>query len=223
MNAQIARLEELLTRIQKNRQAPRAPLAGAASQASGQVAAPEAAPAVDQAPARESVVPDSLDAPPPESGTERLEASLVPSSDLEAPITPPPESGRERSAAERGRRDGPTMEQLGQTVPLEEGTGAVRVLDLDEPLGSDRPAPASERLEMSLPSAMLGSYEENLMAPPEAKADLERVLRSGGTGELVVQAVARPRLSTNVVELIAAQKTFRPSSFVELIDSSLTL
>lgn len=52
MNAQIARLEELLTRIQKNRQAPRAPLAGAASQASGQVAAPEAAPAVDQAPAR---------------------------------------------------------------------------------------------------------------------------------------------------------------------------
>lgn len=222
MNAQIARLEELLTRIQRNRETPRAVLAaGSAASASRQVVAPEPAPAPLATPGRESVVPDSLDTPPPESGTERLEASLIPPSDLEAPITPPPESGRERSAAEHGRRDGPTMEQLGQTVPLDEGT--VRVLDLDEPLGSDRPAPASERLEMSLPSAMLGSYEDHLMAPPEAKADLERILRSGGTGEFVVQAVARPPLSTNVVELITAQKSFRPSSFVELIDSSLEL
>lgn len=220
MNAQIARLEELLTRIQRNRQTPRVL---AAASASRQVVAsePAPAPAPPAPPARESVVPDSLDTPPPESGAERLEASLSPPSDLEAPITPPPESGRERSAAEHGHRDGPTMEQLGQTVPLDEGT--VRVLDLDEPLGSDRPAPASEHLEMSLPSAMLGSYEDHLMAPPEAKADLERILRSGGTGEFVVQAVARPPLSTNVVELITAQKGFKPSSFVELIDSSLEL
>lgn len=220
MNAQIARLEELLTRIQKNRQPSRAVEAvGAPLGASRQETALE--PSQGEPPvARESVPPDSLDAPPPESGTGRLEASLVPSSDQEAPITPPPESGRERSF-EPPRHERPTMEQLGQTVSLDEGT--VRVLDLDEPLGSDRPAPASERLEMSLPSAMLGSYEDNLMAPPEAKADLERILQSGGPGELVVHAVGRPALSTNVVELISAQRSFRPASFVELIDSSLEL
>lgn len=206
MSPEVGRLEALLARVQRNRAVPRQLAASLDIDEPGSTIA--------------SVPPDSLDdEPSPQSGTERLEASLSPPAHDEAPITPPPESGEERSF-EPPRRDSPTMEQLGQTIALDEGN--VRVLDLDEPLGSDRPAPSSERLEMSLPSAMLGSYESGLVAPPEAKADLERVLRIE-PGDLAVQSVARPALSTTVVDLITAQRSFRPESFVELVDASLGL
>lgn len=205
MSPEVGRLEALLARVQRNRSVSRTAPASLDTDEPGTFGA--------------SVPPDSLDEPP-ESGTERLEATLSPPARRDdAPITPPPESGEER-AFDPPRRDGPTMEQLGQTIALDEGN--VRILDLDEPLASDRPAPSSERLEMSLPSAMLGSYESGLVAPPEARADLERVLRSDA-GDLAVQSVARPPLATTVVDLINAQRSFRPSSFVELVDASLAL
>jgi hypothetical protein len=67
---------------------------------------------------------------------------------------------------------GPTPEQLGQTIDLDEARGPS--LELAEQKGSE-PAPAPvEELEVALPGPnQVGGYDESLQPPPEARDELE--------------------------------------------------
>lgn len=145
---------------------------------------------------------------------------------LESPKTVPPESGPEPlGSGELELRQSlpgqdlrvPTTEQLGQTVSLEEGAPAD--FELDEPL-HEPPAVGGEesQLEAELPSGGAG-YREDLASPPGAREELERVR----LGEVRAEVIARPIISTNVVEFIQAQSGQRPQSFAALLDEALSL
>lgn len=150
---------------------------------------------------------------------------------LEPPMTPPPESGPELSSAElripqappRPVSVLPTTEQLGQTVSLEEGPSAD--LELDEPLSETEEdlyaeAPAeTTHLEAELPAASAGMFDEGLASPPGAREELERVR----LGEVQANVVARPVISTNVVDFVGASERHQPASFLALVDGSLSL
>lgn len=68
---------------------------------------------------------------------------------------------------------GPTVEQLGQTIDLEESGGPE--LELDRPLTAASPAESHpDDLEAALPEReSAGAYHEALMPPPQAERDLE--------------------------------------------------
>jgi hypothetical protein len=115
----------------------------------------------------------SLGAPPAPDVDQLLEADiavptgspddLVPPFDsLEQPFgtrPPPPASG-------------PTIEQLGQTIELEEAPGPE--LELDRPLTAASAPAAPDELEASLPAQQSeGAYHEALMPPPQAERELE--------------------------------------------------
>ncbi len=150
---------------------------------------------------------------------------------MEAPLTPPPESGPEPSAGPSELRIPqaparpisvlPTTEQLGQTVTLEEGPAAD--FELDEPLSEAEEelaaAPEAAHLEAELPAASVGTFDQELASPPGAREELERVR----LGEVQAQVVARPVISTNVVEFVNAGGERRVESFLALIDGSLSL
>ncbi len=118
----------------------------------------------------------------------------------------------------------PTTEQLGQTVALEEGS--LEELELDEPLSeAEEPeldmsmSPEAEQLEADLPAAGGGAYDAALASPPEARQELERVR----LGQVQADVVARPLISTNVVDFVNASSREHPGSFLELLDQSLSL
>lgn len=151
---------------------------------------------------------------------------------MEAPLTPPPESGPEPSAGPtelhipqapaRPVSVLPTTEQLGQTVSLEEGPAAD--FELDEPLSETEEdllagSPEAAHLEAELPAANVGTFEQGLASPPGAREELERVR----LGEVQAQVVARPVISTNVVEFVNAGGERGAESFLALIDGSLSL
>lgn len=146
---------------------------------------------------------------------------------LDSPKTVPPESGPEpvtgseldlQPAAAASVREVPTTEQLGQTIALEEGAPAD--FELDEPLHDPVVAELEEpsHLEAELPSGG-GAYHEDLAPPPGAREELERVR----LGEVQAEVIARPIISTNVVEFIRAHAAPKPRSFVELLDEALSL
>ncbi|NLE84815.1 MAG: hypothetical protein GX607_00310 [Myxococcales bacterium] len=153
-----------------------------------------------------------------------MDEALAGAADRLEPKTIPPESGPEPvTEAELARRkdaagfDVPTTEQLGQTVPLEEGPHAD--FELDEPLNEplrERAADASF-LEAELPSGR--AYGEHLAPPPNAREELERVR----LGEVRAEVVVRPLISTNVVEFIEAHRGERPTGFAAIVDESLSL
>lgn len=197
-------------------------------------------------------------------------------SDREVPIkTPPPESGPQEAPLPQpmtapaapdvdallgGELDiptreatpaGPTAEQLGQTIELEEARGPQ--LELAEPARTT--PPVSEELEVSLPPReVVGSYDDNLLPPPEAREDLEAHRRSleddippppeslatlpsvqpaAPPAEIIpVQAksepsgpeiIARPLPIGSPESFGSTREAFRPSSFAELLDASLSL
>jgi hypothetical protein len=213
MNAQLKSLESLLKRVQDNARAPRgAPLPEPPRAPAEPFELDEPGVALGQ-----SVPPDSLDAtleshrPAPVNFAPSTAPGVsIVSLDSEPPPAP---------AGFPGGR-GPTMEQLGQTVALEEGPHVA--LEVEKPAqkpASDLP-PSTRGLEAAIPSQRPAPLE--LEAPPEARADLERI-RLGQTHELVVEAHARPTISTNVVELVTAQRDFQPRSFAKLLEASLKL
>ena len=118
--------------------------------------------------------PASLAAPPPPDVAHLLDQEISPPAaaaeqfnapfdSLEQPFgtrPPPPASG-------------PTVEQLGQTIELEEGAGPE--LELDRPLTSAVPTEAHpDDLEAALPAQeSAGAYHDALMPPPQAELDLE--------------------------------------------------
>ncbi len=119
-----------------------------------------------------------LKTPPPESGPQ---AAPMPQG-ITAPAAPDVDAllGGEldiptRADAGMSASAGPTPEQLGQTIDLEEARGPS--LELAEQKGSD-PAPAPvEELEVALPGPNAVGYDEHLAPPPEAREELEAHLR----------------------------------------------
>ncbi len=126
-----------------------------------------------------------------------LDATLSASSEQlasEAPLkTPPPQSGPQTTSVAFGApaapdvdalldveleiptREalGPTPEQLGQTVELEEGASGAE-LELDEPAPAAIRTSDLEELEVTLPGRLAsGGYDDSLLPPPEARDDLE--------------------------------------------------
>jgi hypothetical protein len=224
----------------------------------------------EQPPASSKRVASSMD--------EALAAAAEHEAEREVPLqTPPPESGPQEApmptgiaapaapdvdALLGGELDipthagpgmaGPTTEQLGQTIDLDEARGPS--LELAEQKGSDRAPAAVEELEAALPGpTLVGGYDESLQPPPEARDELEAHRRRleddippppeslaqypsvqpyAPAAEIVpiVQAapvgpevVARPIPMGSPESFGNLRESFRPSSFVDLLDASLSL
>jgi hypothetical protein len=144
----------------------------------------------------------------------------------------------------------PTTEQLGQTIELEEARGPSLEL-AEHQLATAEPAPIEE-LEVALPSReSVGGYDNDLQPPPEAREELEAHRRrleddippppeslaqlpSIQPGPEIVPIVAapvegpellaRPLPYGGVAESFSSvRESFRPSSFIDLLDASLSL
>lgn len=193
-----------------------------------------------------------LKTPPPESGPQ--EAPVV---GMPAPAAPDVDAllGSELDIPTRAEAQfappGPTTEQLGQTIDLEEAQGPE--LELAEHKASDAPAPVEE-LEAALPGPnVVGGYDDNLLPPPEAQEELQAHLRrqeddippppeslaqypsvqpEAPAAEIVPiyeaapsgpEVIARPIPMGSPETFGSVRESFRPSSFVELLDASLAL
>jgi len=131
--------------------------------------------------------------PPPESGPQEAPAVAfaVPNApDLDQLLDdlPPVPSGA-----------GPTPEQLGQTIELEDTSG--RVLELDSlPEVGPQPGAIAEEFEVTLPRGeYAGSYDEALQPPPEAREELEEHRRKSGE---VLAAYGLPTLDEPSLEMM---------------------
>ncbi len=194
-----------------------------------------------------------LKTPPPESGPQEAPAPLG----MAAPAAPDVDAllGGELDIPTRADAGlataGPTAEQLGQTIDLEEARGPA--LELAEHRVSTPAPPAMEELEAALPGpTLIGGYDASLEPPPEARDELEAhrrrqeddiapppeslaTLPSVQPGAQVAEIVpifqasagpeviARPAPAGSPESFGAVRETFRPSSFVELLDASLGL
>jgi len=143
---------------------------------------------------------------------------------MSAPASAPPIAPV--SAADVGTppvaQEVPTMEQLGETISLEEGKA--QDFELDEPV-LEEPEPAAEasgHLEMEIPGSVPPVAGESLQVPESAREDLERV-RLGEATPVEARVSTRPVVSTNVVDFVSSAKEFQPESFAALLDASLGL
>lgn len=212
-----------------------------------------------------------LKTPPPESGPQAAMAPMPPSPApdldelLEADILP----------VAGAHAAGPTTEQLGQTIDLEEARGPH--LELDHPVAAAHEEVPPEELEVTLPGRQFGGgYQEDLMPPPEARDDLDAHMKRAGeetvqapqealgqypsqqpdartsglfaatgapslstespaeavstvtieapvSAEFAPELLARPDLGPTPVAKFVRAESPRPSTFLELLDSSLAL
>jgi hypothetical protein len=155
----------------------------------------------------------------PESGpvSARTMDDAIDEAAHQPPLTPPPESGEEVASPHIPAHPGPTMEQLGETISLEEGQA--RDFELDEPtLEVPEPETPPSQMEADIPSAP----PAQLQVPETAREDLERV-RLGDSTPIEARVMSRPMISTNVVDLVSSSRDFRPKSFLDLVDASLGL
>jgi hypothetical protein len=183
--------------------------------------------------------------PPPESGPQ--EAPMP--AGIAAPAAPDVDAllGQELDIPTRAQDAGPTPEQLGQTIDLEEARGPA--LELAE--SKQEAAPASkpiEELEVALPGREAGGgYHDQLQPPPEAQQELEAHRRrqeddvppppeslaklpsmqpATQAPEIVSagpEVVTRPTPAGSPETFSSVRESFQPSSFVELLDASLGL
>ena len=174
----------------------------------------------------------------PESGSvshETMDRALD-EAEHAAPLTPPPESGEELARPQIPPMGGPTMEQLGSTISLEEGNP--QDFDLDEPDYDDdieertsqfnkldiaalaAQSSQTDGLEAEIPD--FAEQRRELRSPEGARQDLER-LTLGEATPIEARVSKRPVLSTTAVDLINASRSFSPKSFAELLDASLSL
>ena len=180
--------------------------------------------------------------PPPESGPQE-----APPGGLFAPGVPDVDNLRaEAPPMSQGADYGPTPEQIGESVELEERGGPALELDI----GRARPhtMPPKEELEALLnPPPSVGIYDESLLPPPEARAELvahDRKFAPSREGEAGAEAgnpwfsseapvvendeagpeVFMPSLASGgAPELRLPTTSFRPQTFVELLDASIAL
>lgn len=117
--------------------------------------------------------------PPPESGPQEAPPpagalAAPPAPDVDALLgqeldIPTRESG---SAIAVAPAVGPTPEQLGQTIDLDEARGPS--LELAEPPAAEAAPATVEELEVPLPGREpVGGYDDQLRPPPEAREDLD--------------------------------------------------
>lgn len=170
--------------------------------------------------------------PPPESTEEAIStpnlARTPPRATFDGPqsFTPPqsfvaPQSSDEPSVEKQppATKLQPTMEQVGQTVALEESDSPTS-LELDDPITQGGVAPAQESVREA--SILPERNIESVRSPAETAQELERY-RLGESANVQARVSQRPVLSTNVVELVAASSDTSPKSFFELLDATLTL
>jgi len=205
--------------------------------------------AAEQAEAEREV---PLKTPPPESGPQAaplpsgLSAPHAPDVDalLDSELDIPTHADLAAAAA------GPTAEQLGQTIDLEEARGPT--LELAEHRIATPAPSAVEELEVALPprDVALG-YDESLQPPPEAREELDAHRRrleddippppeslaqlpsvQPGPAPAIVpleaaatgpEVIARPAPMGSPESFGMVRDAFRPSTFVELLDASLAL
>lgn len=195
--------------------------------------------------AREAEREVPIKTPPPESGPQEapLPAGLTapPAPDVDALL------GQELEIPTRAMEAagvGPTPEQLGQTVELEDAAGPE--LELAEHDVPSIPAPAAdEDLELTIPGRnALGRYDDGIAsAAPEAHAELDAPPRTSEIiappeapaeppsvpSEAAAAELAGPEVVTRTTPLgspetfSSVRESFRPRSFVELLDASLSL
>lgn len=203
--------------------------------------------AAEQAEAEREV---PIKTPPPESGPQ----AAPPPTGLAAPHAPDVDAllGGELDIPTQAVAApvGPTPEQLGQTIDLEEARGPTLELDAHR-IATPAPAPMEE-LEVSLPARDVAlGYDESLQPPPEARQELDEHLRrmdddipappeslaqlpsvQPGPAPVIVpfeaaatgpEVIARPTPMGSPESFGMVRETFRPSTFVELLDASLAL
>lgn len=186
-------------------------------------AEPEAEPEQPPASSKRPKVPTSMDealaAAAAQLGTEEHEVPIK---------TPPPESGPQEAVplpaglspaplpdvddmleAEVPAARGPTPEQLGETIELDETRGPDLELDL-APQPTPPPVSETSELEAPLPQREAhGSYDAELRPPPEARQELE--------------AYTRPPAPQGEVARVVSPEPSRARTFVELLDASIAL
>src|SRR5688500_3962355 len=105
--------------------------------------------------------------PPPESGPQE-----APPAGLFAPGVPDVDNLRaEAPPMSQGADYGPTPEQIGESVELEERGGPARELDI-APVRPETMPPKEELEALLNPPPSVGIYDESLLPPPEARAEL---------------------------------------------------
>jgi hypothetical protein len=165
---------------------------------------------------------DEVDVEPqPESGPVAAAPATMDEALYEAehqpPLTPPPESGEEIMTPHIPS-PGPTMEQLGQTISLDEGQR--HDLELDEPVLEEPLEEPPSYMEAAIPSAP--PHSDHFEVPDNAREELER-LRLGDATPIEARVSKRPVISTNVVEFVTASRRSEPQTFADVVDSSLSL
>lgn len=205
---------------------------------SGPQASPPASLGAPPAPDVEHLLDQEI-SPPPAAAADQFTA---PFDSLEQPFgtrPPPPASG-------------PTVEQLGQTIDLEESGGPE--LELDRPLVSAAPLESHpDDLEAALPAQeSAGAYHEALMPPPQAERELEEhrerhgaplpempsaipevsvvgapplaTMPAASTAGELNQLIQRPALGAlDVVTVSGVASKPEPRSFLQLLDASIAL
>lgn len=195
-----------------------------------------------------------LKTPPPESGPQAAPAptglAAPPAPDVDALLGGELDIPTRADAALAAR--GPTAEQLGQTIDLEDARGPSLELAEHHPSAAEQ-AGTNEELEAPLPGPTLpGGYDVSLEPPPEARDELEAHRRrmeediapppeslatlpsvqpAAPLAEIVPifqaqeapEVLARPVPAASPESFASVRETFRPNSFVELLDASLAL
>lgn len=172
--------------------------------------------------------------PPPESGPQ--EAPPPPGA-LSAP--PPPDDLRE-FIDEAEPSAGPTPEQLGATVTLDEPTDEPLELDAPRPL-TPPPPPMTEELEVTLPLGKYASSYEIEMRRDSGELTMPKISAEqtaaalAGAGAATASSAAVPGEPSEVVERAAitgvGTATFAgvpkmpatPATFLQLLDDSIAL
>jgi len=169
--------------------------------------------------------------PPPESGPQEA----LPAVGLEAPRTPDVE--QLEADLDSPPSMGPTAEQLGETIELEEPRGPE--LEIDVTVEEEAPAASvavPEELEVSLPRPSLQSGLYDLTAPPPpaypdpALADAPPSVQArpapatvpvDAPAALGPERTARPALGATDVAGVRLGSAASPRTFLEVLDASL--
>jgi len=188
-----------------------------------------AAQQIDLGSSEETAVP--LKTPPPESGRQ---VAGPPSGALGAARVPEALETAETAAEEPTELElpeaptGPTPEQLGETIELEVSEGPE--LELAAPV-EPGPAPAPDALEAPIPASEApGEFDQALVPPPEARADLKRrrqeaAAKARDAAEAGPEVVRRRPVPAEALPATygAQAQVFEPNTFLELLDASLKL
>lgn len=169
-----------------------------------------------------------LHTPPPESGRQVTNPVQIPAQGaVPGDLL---EVGEEISARRSG--SGPTLEQLGETIELDEPLGGDLELDEASEALTPPPPPPRDELEQDLSPVSPAAYDASLELPSSAAEELvgHRV-RERATDELGAAPVAtaptavveRPVLHARPAEIKGTVPRPEPRSFLELLDDSLAL